>query len=69
MECSERQEYTISYTAWEYDFEEWDTRGVKDNAMVILLSDCEKAFFDQLHWDCKERVSSVCKHIDKLLNQ
>ena len=47
MQCSEKQEYTISYTAWEYDFEEWDTRGVKDNAMVILLSDCEKAFFDR----------------------
>ena len=69
MECSERQEYTISYTAWEYDFEEWDTRGVKDNAMVILLSDCEKPFYDQIHSNCKERVSSVCKHIDKLLNQ
>ena len=49
MECSERQEYTISYTAWEYDFEEWDTRGVKDNAMVILLSDCENI---SKTWSC-----------------
>jgi hypothetical protein len=69
MTCWLRETYTLSFTYWEWEnCEKWDTRGWKDNAMLVELSECEAPAYMWIHSECKAVRQNSARLISKTLN-
>lgn len=61
-------EYTLSYTNWVYNCEEWDTLWKwHDNAKKVDLPQCAVPAYMGIHSECKSIRNNSAKLISKLL--